>query len=76
MTHQPELRPDHEMEGHVGAWLTDTDLAPTEAEAGLEQLLDEFPVTPQMRPGLLGRLLDRDEGARRPDDDRPRPSVA
>ena len=72
MSSEPELRPDHEMEGQVGAWLTDTDLTAAEAEAGLERLLDDFPVTPQVRPGLLGRLLDRDEGAGRPDDHPPR----
>jgi parallel beta-helix repeat protein len=60
-----ELQPDHEMEHRIGSWLTDTDLTPAEANAGLGHLLDEFPVTPQTRRRFLGRWLDRDEGARR-----------
>ena len=65
MTDERDLRPDHEMDGRVSTWLTDTDLAPDEANAGLDRLLDEFPVTPQTRRRLLGRWLDRDEGAGR-----------
>ena len=65
MTDERELRPDHEMDGRVSTWLTDTDLSPDEANAGLDRFLDEFPVTPQARRRLLGRWLDRDEGAGR-----------
>ena len=65
MTDERDLRPDHEMDGRVGAWLTDTDLSPDEASIGFDRLLDEFPVTPQARRRFLGRWLDRDEGAGR-----------
>ena len=65
MSDDRDLRPDHEMEGHLSTWLTDTDLSPDEAVAGLDRLLDEFPVTPQARRRFLGRWLDRDEGAGR-----------
>jgi len=69
MTHdrdrRPDPQPDHEMEGRVNSWLTDTDLSPDEAQRGLGRLLDEFPVTPQTRRRFLGRWFDRDEGARR-----------
>jgi parallel beta-helix repeat protein len=69
MTHdrdrRPDPQPDHETEGRVNAWLTDTDLTPHEAQRGLRRLLDDFPVTPQTRRRFLGRWFDRDEGARR-----------
>ncbi|MEX1335184.1 MAG: hypothetical protein AB1Z66_07785, partial [Candidatus Limnocylindrales bacterium] len=65
MTEKRDLRPDHEMESRVNTWLTDTDLSPDEADAGLDRLLQEFPVTPQARRRFLGRWLDRDEGAGR-----------
>jgi parallel beta-helix repeat protein len=68
-----ELQPDHEMEHRIGSWLTDTDLTPAEANAGLGRLLDDFPVTPQTRRRFLGRWLERDEGARRRTRDHDRP---
>ena len=54
MSDDRDLRPDHEMDGRVSAWLTDTDLSPDEADAGLDRLLQEFPVTPQARRRFLG----------------------
>ena len=60
MTDERDLRPDHEMEGRVNTWLTDTDLAPSEANAGLDRLLQEFPVTPQARRRFLGRWFRHD----------------
>lgn len=65
MNDERDLRPDHEMDGRVSTWLTDTDLSPDEANTGLDRLLHEFPVTPQARRRFLGRWLDRDEGAGR-----------
>ncbi len=65
MTDDRDLRPDHEMEGRVSTWLTETDLTPDEANVGLRRLLDDFPVTPQARRRFLGRWLDRDEGVGR-----------
>ena len=56
---------DHELEGNLSSWLTETDLTPDEATTGLDRLLDEFPVTPQTRRRFLGRWLERDEGAGR-----------
>ena len=69
MTHdrdrRPDPQPDHEMEGRINAWLTDSDLTPSEADRGLVRLLDDFPVTPQTQRRFLGRWLERDEGAGR-----------
>jgi hypothetical protein len=76
MTDDRDLRPDPEMERRIGSWLTDTDLTPAEADVGLDDLLREFPVTPQARRRLLGRWFDRDEGVRRrPDDHEYRPDT-
>ena len=65
MSARPDPQLDHEMENRVSSWLTDTDLSPDEATAGLDRLLHEFPVAPQARRRFLGRWLDRDEGAGR-----------
>lgn len=65
MTEERDLRPDPGMERRMSTWLTDTDLSAAEANAGLERVLDEFPVTPQARRRFLGRWLDRDEGVGR-----------
>lgn len=62
---EPSEPPDPEMDDRVGAWLVGTDLTVDEAGAGLDRVLHEFPVTPQSRPGLLDRWLDRGEGAGR-----------
>ena len=76
MTVDRSLRPDPAMEGRVEAWLTETDLTPTEAERGLDRFLDDFPVTPQARRRFLGRWLDRDEGAGRRTGEHGHPPVA
>ncbi len=65
MNDQHDLQLDQEMDRRVGSWLTDSDLTPADAEAGLSRLLDDFPATPQVRRRFLGRWLERDEGARR-----------
>ena len=56
--HHTDPRPDPQMETQVNSWLTHTDLTPVEADAGLDRVLDEFPVTPQARRRYLGRWLD------------------
>jgi hypothetical protein len=61
--HDP--RPDLGVDDRLRAWLVGTDLSTQEAETGLDRVLREFPVTPQVRRGFLGRWLDRDEGVER-----------
>lgn len=55
--------PDPRMESQVHAWLVETDLTSQEAESGLDRVLYDFPVTPQVRGHLLGRWLRRDDGS-------------
>lgn len=76
MKQQRDRPLDGAMDGRLMAWLTSTDLAPLEAEQGLDRLLRQFPVTPQARRRYLGRWFDRDEGARRRARDRDYPPDA
>lgn len=58
-------RPDQGVDDRLRAWLVGTDLSTEETETGLDRVLHEFPVTPQVKRGFLGRWLDRDEGVER-----------
>ena len=66
--HTPDRhRPDRRTEERVHEWLVDgTDMIPDHVLRDVTQELDS---TPQSRRRLLGRWLDRDEGARRRTDD-------
>lgn len=58
-------RPERGVDDRIRAWLVGSDLSSVEAERGLDDVLYRFPVTPQFERRLLGRWLDRDEGAAR-----------
>lgn len=65
MKQQRNLPLDGAMDGRAMAWLRSPELTPVEAEQGLDRLLSQFPVTPQVRRRFLGRWFDRGTDASR-----------